>query len=91
MLFLVSYDNAEPGQDAMIRERLEAQGARQMPGNVWMLEAKSGTVLTVMWSINLGPSLRLFVAEVSHAQFAVQPYLDVRGLFRKIDPAPASE
>ncbi len=82
MLFLLSYDGAEPGQDAMIRARLEARGAKPLPGNTWILESNSDTVLTVLWSVNLGPKVRLFTAEVSHSQFAMQPYCDVRGLFR---------
>jgi hypothetical protein len=92
MLFLVSYDGAEPGQDAIIRSRLEARGAKPLPGNAWIFESRSDTVLTVLWSINLGPKVRLFAAEVSHSQFAMQPYCDVRGLFRpKPEDDPQNE
>jgi hypothetical protein len=88
MLYLVSYENAEPGQDALIRRRLAQRGARQILDNVWIVDSPRDTVLTVLWSINLGPAVRILVADVSHAHFASQPQRDIRALFR---PAPAPE
>jgi hypothetical protein len=87
MLYLVSYENADPGQDMRVREVLAKLNAKHLLGHTWVFETFKGTVLDVLWSIRLGENMKLLVADVSHAHFATSPYSDIRSLVRQPPPA----
>lgn len=88
MLYLVSYENADPLQEQRIQEILTGLNARKVLGRTWILDAPHKTVLDILWAIRLGENMRILVADVSHSHFATAPYSDVRGLVRKPEPPP---
>lgn len=83
MLYLVSYENADPLQEQRIQQILADLNGKKILNRTWIVEAPRKTVLDVLWAVRLGENLRILVADVSHSHFATVPYSDVRGLFRK--------
>lgn len=87
MLYLISYENADPLQERVIHERLLALNAKKLLSATWILESNK-TLLDLLWVVRLGENMRILVTDVSHSHFATVPYSDVRGLVRQRPPEP---